>query len=137
MRNLPLALKYLAIVVVAFALLGVLAGWSAAVQDGPWSNAPRVLMACVVFLTGPAVMVAKKQNAKGVRSDSSEGIEHEVALRASSAVFYDALVLITALGASYLIFGNYAHPAFMTIVLLVTLIVMYFIRHAVILKKLA
>lgn len=94
-------------------------------------------MACVVFLTGPAVMVAKKQNARMVRSESTEGIEREVALRASSAVFYDSLVLITALGASYLIFGNYAHPAFMTIGLLVTLIVMYFIRHALILKKLA
>ncbi len=82
-------------------------------------------------------MVIKKQDARMVRSDSAEGIESEVALKASSAAFYDALVLITALGASYLIFGNYAHPAFMTLVLLATLIVMYFVRHAVILKKLA
>ncbi|GAB2736901.1 hypothetical protein GCM10027038_39240 [Arthrobacter bambusae] len=132
-----MALKYLAIVGVALALIAVLAAWSAAVQDGPWNGVPRVLMVCVVVLTGPAVMVIKKQDARMVRSDSAEGIESEVALKASSAAFYDALVLITALGASYLIFGNYAHPAFMTLVLLATLIVMYFVRHAVILKKLA
>ncbi|MHA7197795.1 hypothetical protein [Arthrobacter alkaliphilus] len=137
MKSSSLALKYLAVIAVALALIAVLAAWSAAVQDGPWNAVPRVLMVCVVIFTGPAVMVAKKQNAMMVRSDSAEGIEREVALRASSAVFYDALVLITAFGASFLIFGDYAHPAFMTIVLLVTLIVMYFIRHAIILKKLA
>jgi hypothetical protein len=137
MKSSPLALKYLAVVAAALALIAVLAAWSAALQDGPWNGVPRVLMVCVVILTGPGVMAIKKQDARVARSDSTEGIESEVALKASSAVFYDALVLITALGASYLIFGNYAHPALMTLVLLVTLIVMYFIRHAAILKKLA
>lgn len=137
MKSSPLVLKYVAVVVVALALIAVLAAWSAAVQDGPWNGVPRVLMVCVVASAGPAVMAIKKRDAKTVRSDSSEGIESEVALKASSAVFYDALVLITALGVSYLIFGNYVHPALMTLVLLVTLIVMFFIRHAVILKKLA
>ncbi|MGO4583536.1 hypothetical protein AB4Z38_06575 [Arthrobacter sp. 2RAF6] len=137
MKSSPLALKYLGVVVAALALIAVLAAWSAAVQDGPWNGIPRVLMVCVVIVAGPGVMAIKKQDARMVRSDSTEGIESEVSLKASSAVFYDALILITALGASYLIFGNYAHPALMTLALLVTLIVMYFIRHAVILKKLA
>ncbi|MEV8150875.1 hypothetical protein AB0O52_22340 [Arthrobacter sp. NPDC080073] len=132
-----MVLKYLAVVLVALALIAALAAWSTAVQDGPWNGVARVLMVCVVVFAGPTVMVIKKQDARMVRSDSAEGIESEVAVKASSAVFYDALILITALGASYLIFGNYAHPALMTFVLLATLIVMYFIRHAVILKKLA
>ena len=137
MKVSSLVLKYLAVVVVALALIAVLAAWSAAMQDGSWSAVPRVLMVCVVFLTGPAVMAIKKQETRKARTDSTEGIESEVALKASSAVFYDALLLITALGASYLIFGNYAHPALMVLVLLAALILMYFIRHAVILKRLA
>jgi hypothetical protein len=137
MTRYPLAVKYLAVIVIGLGLLAALAGWSAAVQEGPWGNVPRILMGVVVFLAGPSIMVIKKRAGRKTRSDAMDGVESQVAHKAASAVFHDSLVLLVVLGTSFVIFGNYAHPAVMIFGLLVVLLVMYFTRHAIALRKMA